>query len=137
MLHETLVESGIRLERKVQPSLPILLADPVQLQQVLLNLFLNAIDAMQNQTDCERILAVSVSIDAASESFLFKVQDTGPGISPMVAEKIFNAFFTTKDEGMGMGLAISRSIVEFHGGRLWLAPSATGASFLFNIPIDK
>jgi PAS domain S-box-containing protein len=137
MLHETLVDSGIRLERKIQPALPILLADPVQLQQVLLNLFLNAIDAMKSQTDHERILTVTVSVDPAGESFLFKVEDTGPGISPMVAEKIFNAFFSTKDEGMGMGLAISRSIVEFHGGRLWLAPSEIGASFLFNIPFEK
>ena len=135
MLRENLSNSGIRLERIIQPDLPILLADPVQLQQVLLNLFLNAIDAMQHQSSGERILTVSVQADQAG--FQFKVQDTGPGISADVALKIFEAFFSTKDDGMGMGLAISRSIIEFHGGRLWLVPSATGAAFHFTIPFDK
>lgn len=138
MLHDSLVDSGIRLERKVQPDLPMLLADPVQLQQVLLNLFINAIDAMRGQSGCERVLSVSVTADATKGAFIFLVQDTGPGISPEVAERIFDAFFSTKGEGLGMGLAISRSIVEAHGGRLWLAPdSKVGAAFLFNIPFDK
>ncbi len=135
MLRENLSNSKIRLEREIQADLPMLLADPVQLQQVLLNLFLNAIDAMHNQSTGERILTVSVMTDPLG--FLFKVQDTGPGISAKTAEKIFDAFFSTKDDGMGMGLAISRSIIEFHGGRLWLAPSAVGAAFQFNIPFEQ
>lgn len=137
MLHDALVEAGIRVESKVDPALPVLMADPVQLQQVLLNLFLNAIEAMRGQPERERTLSASVHADPTLGA-LFSVQDTGPGISPAVAEKIFDTFFSTKSDGLGMGLAISRSIVEAHGGRLWLSANAdSGATFLFNIPLDK
>jgi signal transduction histidine kinase len=109
------------------------MADRVQLQQVLMNLMMNAIDAMK-EVDGKRELEIK-SQQAEDEELLLSVSDTGGGIPPDQADQIFNAFFTTKAHGTGMGLRISRSIVDSHGGRLWAAEnSPRGASFYFTLP---
>ncbi|MEY2412195.1 MAG: hypothetical protein QOD84_801, partial [Acidobacteriaceae bacterium] len=112
---------------------PLVLADRVQLQQVLMNLMLNGIEAMQD-TKAERQLTIR-SLMAESGQLLISVTDTGVGVSAEQADHIFNAFFSTKTQGTGMGLSISRSIVESHGGRLWATPnSGRGATFSFTLP---
>lgn len=135
MLQTMLQEADVEVDLQIAPGLPDLQADPVQLQQVLLNLVVNAVDAMREMPDSARRLTITVGEDG-SGSVLFSVSDTGPGIPPDQAAKIFDALFSTKSRGLGMGLAISRSIVENHGGRLRLMPDAAGAHFVFNIPIQ-
>ena len=108
------------------------MGDRVQLQQVLMNLMINGIDAMKN-VDGARELAIK-SQRAEDEQLLVSVSDTGVGLPPQQADQIFNAFVTTKPHGTGMGLPISRSIVESHGGRLWAgANSPHGARFHFTL----
>jgi len=137
MLQTLLLESRVEVDVRVSPDLPVLLADPVQLQQVMLNLVVNAVDAMRDQTQCNRMLSIAVTRDGM-EGVAFLVGDTGPGISPGMEGKIFDALFSTKRDGLGMGLAISRSIIENHGGRLRLETTAgTGANFVFNIPVKQ
>jgi signal transduction histidine kinase len=105
----------------------------VQLQQVLLNLMINGIEAMKD-ADGRRELAIK-SERAETEQVLVSVNDTGVGLPAQQADQLFNAFFTTKPHGTGMGLSISRSIVESHGGRLWAANNSPhGASFCFTLP---
>jgi signal transduction histidine kinase len=105
----------------------------VQLQQVMMNLMLNGMDAMKD-VDGTRDLAIK-SQRAENEQVLVTVSDTGIGLPTQQADQIFQAFFTTKSHGTGMGLSISRSIVESHGGRLWAAEnSPRGASFYFTLP---
>jgi signal transduction histidine kinase len=104
----------------------------VQLQQVLMNLMINGIDAMK-EVDGARELVIK-SQPAENGKLLLSVSDLGVGLPPQQADQIFNAFFTTKSHGTGMGLAISRSIVESHGGRLWALPnSPRGAHFYFTL----
>jgi signal transduction histidine kinase len=104
----------------------------VQLQQVLMNLMINGIDAMK-EVDGARELTIE-SQRAENEQLQVSVSDTGVGLPPQHADKVFEAFFTTKTHGSGMGLRISRSIVESHGGRLWAAPnSPRGAHFYFTL----
>jgi two-component system sensor kinase FixL len=106
--------------------------DRVQIQQVIVNLVRNALDAMQDAP--RRELSVSTSID--DDVALVSVADTGPGLDPIAAEKLFQPFVTTKATGMGVGLSISRTIVEAHGGRLWHEPnSAGGATFRFTVQL--
>jgi signal transduction histidine kinase len=113
--------------------LPQVVGDRVQLQQVLMNLMTNGIDAMKD-ADGARELAIK-SQRAENGELLISVSDTGVGLPPQQAAQIFNAFFTTKSHGTGMGLRISRSIVESHGGRLWAADnSPRGASFYLTLP---
>jgi signal transduction histidine kinase len=106
----------------------------VQLQQVLMNLMMNSIDAMR---DVNRTRELTIrSRKGENDDITVSVSDTGVGLPPQRADKIFDAFFTTKAHGTGMGLRISRSIVESHGGRLWGADnSPRGASFHINLPI--
>jgi C4-dicarboxylate-specific signal transduction histidine kinase len=114
--------------------LPQIMGDRVQLQQVLMNLMINAIEAMKD-VDGARELAV-MSQRTEDEQVMVTVSDTGMGLPPQHADQIFNAFFTTKADGTGMGLRISRSIVESHGGRLWAdGNSPRGASFHLTLPI--
>jgi signal transduction histidine kinase len=110
------------------------MADRVQMQQVLLNLIMNAIDAMSSITNRERVLTVK-SEEFESDHVLITLQDSGTGIDPAHLDRIFDAFFTTKDRGMGMGLSICRSIIESHGGQLWASPhNPHGTSFYVKLP---
>ena len=138
MLQSLLQECRIKVDLAIAPALPELLADPVQLQQVILNLVVNAVDAMRDQDEADdRVLSLAVAGDAL-EGVVFTVRDSGPGISPEIAGKIFDALFSTKSGGLGMGLAISRTIVENHGGRLRLESSpGAGVTFIFNIPVSQ
>src|SRR6266403_5076577 len=117
--------------------LPLVLGDRVQLQQVLLNLVVNGSDAMKAVEESKRVLIIcgrSQIRDGISEACL-SVQDMGTGFKPGEMERLFETFYTTKAHGMGMGLAISRSIIEAHGGRLWAEPNqGPGATFLFSLP---
>lgn len=137
MLQTMLQESGVQVKVSIAPNLPKLKADLIQLQQVMLNLVVNAVDAMRDQALRERVLNIAVTADTL-EGVLFKFEDSGPGIPPEMKEKIFDALFSTKRNGLGMGLAISRTIIENHGGRLRLETAAgAGANFVFNIPISQ
>jgi PAS domain S-box-containing protein len=133
LAHNELMTAGIAVHTEVTTDVPTVLGDRVQLQQVILNLIINAIDAMNTITERPRTLLIKTAKHA--EGALIRVQDSGRGFDPEQAERIFEAFFTTKPEGIGMGLAISRSIVEAHGGRLWAMPgSANGAVFQLILP---
>jgi PAS domain S-box-containing protein len=113
--------------------LPPIMADRVQLQQVLMNLMLNSIEAMKSMNTPGKLTIKSQQDD--SGQLLISVMDTGVGVPPEKIDQIFNAFFTSKPQGTGMGLAISRSIIESHGGRLWAAPNAgPGATLHFTLP---
>ena len=110
-------------------------ADRVQLQQVLINLITNAIEAMR-ETKQPRVLQVKSALQEPNR-VLISVADSGPGIDSAIVDRIFNPLFTTKSNGMGMGLAICRSIIEGHDGRLWAAAAAqSGAVFEFALPAD-
>ena len=112
--------------------LPKIKADHVQLQQVFMNLILNAIEAMRDEGG-----ELMVKSQQQDGQLLFSVSDTGPGLQVGNVDQIFSAFFTTKPQGSGMGLAISRSIVESHGGRLWAtANDGQGATFHFTLPAE-
>ncbi len=135
MLRRPLSEAAVQVDVQVPGGLPHLLADQVQLQQVMLNLLVNAIDAMRHQDSRARHILVEVRHDPAC-GVLFSVGDSGPGVPAEKAAEIFEPFYSTKSDGLGMGLAISRSIVENHGGRLWLdASGKEGSCFAFCIPV--
>jgi PAS domain S-box-containing protein len=126
---------SIQVRTELAAELPAVMGDRVQLQQVLMNLMINGIDAMKD-VDGARELAVK-SQRAENEQLQVSVSDTGVGLPPRQADQIFNAFFTTKPHGTGMGLRISRSIIESHGGRLWAAEnSPRGANFCFSLPTE-
>jgi signal transduction histidine kinase len=127
--------NGVSLQVEAAADLPVVVADRVQLQQVVLNLVMNAIEAMGSITGRARILEVWTEA-RDPDAVLVAVRDSGVGLDPEHRDRIFDAFYTTKSEGMGMGLAISRSIVEAHGGRLWATPNAgPGETFQFTLPI--
>ena len=130
-----LYENRVRLERQLTNALPLVLADRVQMQQVLLNLIMNGIEAMLAVTDQPRSLWVQSGVDDSGD-ILVAVRDSGTGLGSE-ADRIFTPFFTTKANGMGMGLSISRSLVENHGGRLWAMPNyPIGAVFSFTLPVS-
>jgi C4-dicarboxylate-specific signal transduction histidine kinase len=109
----------------------------VHLQQVLLNLINNAVDAMRSVTNRPRRLNIQTHLQSP-EAILVSVQDSGAGIDSKDAEQLFEPFYTTKQQGLGLGLSISRSIIEAHGGRLWAEPGETaGAIFRFTLPIEE
>jgi signal transduction histidine kinase len=111
--------------------------DRTQLQQVILNLILNAIEAMGELDDGNRELSISTEPEAAA-GVLVTVRDSGPGLDPVDIERVFQAFYTTKAKGMGMGLAICRSMVEAHGGRMWASRNEPrGAVFQFTLPLQQ
>jgi signal transduction histidine kinase len=117
-------------------SLPAILGDRVQLQQVIINLVMNGIEAMQSVTDRQRELVIRSRRDE-KQQVLVSVTDCGVGISAEDADRLFTAFFTTKSSGMGMGLSICRSIMEAHGGRLWVTANVPhGATFQFALPVS-
>jgi PAS domain S-box-containing protein len=130
--HE-LYENQVLPDQRLKTDLPAVLADRVQLQQVLLNLIMNGIEAMAAVTDRARLLGVQSRIDESGD-VLVAVSDSGIGFG-LELDSVFTPFFTTKANGMGMGLSISRSLVESHGGRLWAAPNSPhGAVFCFTLP---
>jgi PAS domain S-box-containing protein len=125
----------ISIQVDLADDLPRVLADPVQLQQVLMNLILNAIDAMKSLSNPAVLTITSRRED--SGQILISVSDTGIGLAPEQTEQIFAAFFTSKAQGTGVGLTISRSIIESHGGRLWATSHAgAGATFQFTLPVE-
>ena len=139
LIHEALAlgrgdlqKHRIAVQAEANSELPEVRGNRVQLQQVLLNLIMNAIDAMAAKDD-PRILSVK-SAAYESDRVIVSVADTGAGISSQHADRIFNPLFTTKSDGMGMGLSICRAIIEAHEGRLWFAPnSPRGAVFHFTL----
>jgi PAS domain S-box-containing protein len=132
--HEAM-RKGVALRTELAGELPPVLGDRVQLQQVILNLVMNGIEAMDMVADRPRDLLIRSS-PHESDKVLVAVQDSGIGIERANLGKIFDAFYTTKSQGMGMGLAISRSIVENHGGRLWaVANDGPGATFQFTLDV--
>jgi signal transduction histidine kinase/HAMP domain-containing protein len=134
MLADGIQKKGVMVETDLKPGLPAILGDQVQLQQVVLNLVLNGIDAMDEISGRPKVLSIR-SHQQSADSVLIEVKDRGVGIKD--SERIFESLFTTKEHGMGMGLAISRSIVEVHGGRLWASGNEYGgATFSFTLPLD-
>jgi PAS domain S-box-containing protein len=122
----------VRVDIEVESDLPLIAFDRVQIQQVLINLIRNGMDAME-ETEKERVLGVRTRL--MDDVIQTAISDRGPGIA--FPDKIFEPFFTTKEQGMGMGLAICRSIVESHGGRLWAEKAEPrGAKFVFTLPVD-
>lgn len=128
-------KSAVRVDRYIQGGLPEVEADPTMLEQVMLNLLRNAAEAMVDTPIEQR--RITVSVGRQGDHLQVRVADRGPGVPPEVAEKLFTPFFTTKREGMGMGLSICRSIIEFHHGQLSVenVPSG-GAAFIFILPIQ-
>jgi len=133
LLAYELKEAKVRLVLKLQPLTAPSRADPVLIQQVALNFMINAIEAMR-KSNSPRRLTLGTSA-AADGSCIVSVADTGPGVPELLADRVFDSFVTSKPEGMGLGLAISRSIVEQHGGRIWYEPGEKGgAVFKFSLP---
>jgi signal transduction histidine kinase len=134
LMHNDMRQNGVSLRTTFSPDLPPVQGDRIQLQQVILNLLCNAIEAMSNVDEQTRELFVS-SQAYESGGVLIVVRDSGTGLNPESLERVFDAFHTTKPNGMGMGLAICRAIVASHGGKLWAAPNAPqGAIFQFILP---
>jgi PAS domain S-box-containing protein len=127
-------EKGISVQTSLTESLPRIQGDRIQLQQVMLNLVINAVEALGSVRDGFRNLMIRTN-EVKSDEVLVVVQDSGPGLALPDLERVFDAFYTTKPDGLGMGLSICRSIVEAHGGRLWAAPNTpNGAVFQFTLP---
>jgi PAS domain S-box-containing protein len=157
MVRNTVQRNQVLLKTQLPTDLPLILADKIQLQQVILNLIMNAIEAMSEVVDGPRELRISsqkvceipnqsekdrFEDKAAAQSgwthVLIAVEDSGLGLDPKSLDRLFDAFYTTKPHGLGMGLAISRSIIEAHGGRLWATANACrGAVFQFSLPIGE
>lgn len=128
--HDTLVRA------QVAPGLPLVAADAIMIEQVIGNLVRNAIDAMAEAHSARREITIRAALSAAGSAVDVAVRDTGPGIDPAVAAQVFDPFFTTKPEGVGMGLSISRSIVESHGGRIRVESiPGEGSCFSFTLPV--
>ena len=129
-----LQRSRVIVRSEFAEDLPLVTGDRVQLQQVILNLLLNAADAMSGVEDRPRLVTITTDREAGDQVRL-TVQDAGVGLDSQAMARLFDAFFTTKSEGMGIGLSISRTIIENHGGRLWGEPNdGPGARFAFSVP---
>jgi signal transduction histidine kinase len=132
LLEGEAIRYSIAMRSELAGEPPKVKADRVQLQQVFMNLMLNGIEAMRDESG-----ELTVKSQLQDSQLLFSVSDTGPGLSDGNVDQMFSAFFTTKPQGSGMGLAISRSIVESHGGRLWAtANDGRGATFHFTLPTE-
>jgi PAS domain S-box-containing protein len=130
-------KTGVSVKTDLADGLPLIYGDRVQLQQVILNLIINAIEAMSGVGETPRGLLISTG-QAEPGGVLVAVRDSGPGLDPASLEHLFNAFYTTKSGGMGMGLAICRSIIEAHEGQLWAsANEPRGAVFQFTLPLQR
>jgi PAS domain S-box-containing protein len=137
LIEHELQKHGVTLDMDIQAELPTIEGDPVQLQQVAVNLLVNASQAMSKQTG-RRDLSLRARRHEDGRRVLVMVRDTGPGFVNIDAESLFRPFFTTKDDGMGMGLAICRSTIEAHGGKLWAENNdGGGATFYFTLPTSS
>jgi PAS domain S-box-containing protein len=144
LVHETVAlaqadirASGTSIQLNVQPELPPVWVDRIQIEQVLLNLVRNALDAMAHQDPQTRRLTIDVE-PLTLRSVQFSVSDTGPGLSPAAQGRLFEPFFTTKPSGMGMGLAICRTVLQAQGQRIWVTPAKPqGTSFCFTLPTER
>ena len=117
---------------------PLVMADPIQLQQVILNLLMNAVEAMSNTGHETRILRLQTEADHSARMALVRVTDSGPRVDPRVVERMFQPFFTTKSSGMGMGLSICKTIIEAHGGQLTAsANNPHGMEFQIILPLHQ
>jgi signal transduction histidine kinase len=136
LTHSEAVKTGVRVSTQLAGELPRIQCDRVQLQQVMLNLIVNAIQSMSGVEDGNRELHIS-TVSIEPEGMCVAVRDTGHGLRPESLPRLFEPFYTTKPDGMGMGLSICRSIIEAHGGRLWATRGEPrGALFQFTIPAD-
>jgi len=127
---------SISVETRLSAEVPEIIGNRVQLQQVILNLLANAVDAMDSMPDSDRMLKITANRQEPN-GVLITVEDSGPGIAPENIERIFEPFYTTKPQGMGMGLTICRSIVEAHGGSLVAAPSRLGGlAMQISLPVS-
>ena len=133
LAHSELQRNSIALETRLSDAVqPLVFADRIQLQQVILNLIMNAVEAMSEMSDGRRELLIRTDTDE-SESITVAVQDSGPGVKPEDLHRLFTPFYTTKPQGMGMGLAICRSIIEAHGGRLWATANESRGAVLVHL----
>jgi len=129
------LSNGVSLQSQLANGLPLVRGDRIQLQQVILNLVVNAVEAMSSTGEGARELLISTGKDA-SDAVLVAVRDSGPGLDPEGMGRLFDAFYTTKPGGMGMGLSICCSIIEGHGGRIWASANVPqGAVFQFTLPV--
>ena len=136
LAHGEALKNGVFVQTQLANDLSPVRGDRVQLQQVILNLIINAVEAMSGVSEGSRDLLISSEKDSAG-GVLVSVQDSGPGLPPDGFDRLFDAFYTTKAGGMGMGLSISRSIIEQHGGRIWASSGAHhGATIRFTLPIE-
>jgi hypothetical protein len=134
LVRSEVVQKRVAVATRLAEGLLSVQGDRVQLQQVVLNLILNAVDAMSSVDDVPRELLISTESWGADQVRV-AVHDSGPGIDPEHLERVFDSFYTTKPSGMGLGLSICRSIVDAHGGRLWAdANEPRGAVFQFTLP---
>jgi C4-dicarboxylate-specific signal transduction histidine kinase len=129
-------KNGVRLRIQLADGLPAIQGDRIQLQQVMLNLIMNAVEAMSQMSDDRRELLISTQPEA--NCVLVAIRDSGPGLPEADMERAFQAFYSTKPSGLGIGLSICRSIIEAHGGRLWAAANVPrGAAFEFTVPVTE
>jgi PAS domain S-box-containing protein len=134
LTHGEAVKYGVTVRTELADGLPLFRGDRVELQQVILNLIVNAVDAMSGISEQRELL---ISTEAASDGVLVAVRDSGPGFAPGALEHLFDTFYTTKPSGLGLGLSISRSIIEAYGGRLWASGNVPrGAMFQFTLPVQ-
>jgi PAS domain S-box-containing protein len=134
LIRSELLRNGVSLQTQLAGDLPPVDGDRIQLQQVVLNLIMNAVEAMSGVNDGARELSISSGMDTAN-GVVIAVRDSGPGLDAQSVGRLFDAFYTTKASGMGMGLSICRSIIEAHGGRIWATGGAPrGAVFQFSLP---
>jgi PAS domain S-box-containing protein len=135
LTHGEVVKNNVSVRTQLVEGLPLIQGDRVQLQQVILNLIINAVEAMSSVSEGSRTLLISTGQEA-SAGVLVSVQDSGPGLDVDGLDRLFDAFYTTKPSGMGMGLSICRSIIEAHGGRIWASRNVgPGATFQFTLPV--
>ncbi len=136
LTHGEAVKNNVSVRTQLAEALPPIPGDRVQLQQVILNLIINAVEAMSSVSEGSRELVIGTNKDA-SGGVLVTVRDSGPGLSPESLDRLFDAFYTTKPTGMGMGLSICRSSVEAQGGRIWASRDVgPGATFQFTLPVE-
>ncbi len=137
LIHNEATKDSVVIKTQLTKNMAHIRGDRVQLQQVILNLIVNAIEAMNNVSQGSRELDISTTKETNSEHVMVAVRDTGRGLKPENLNRIFEPFYTTKSDGMGMGLSICRYIIEEHGGRLWATGKDGGTVFQFTIPLES